>query len=112
MGRITTGIGLVSGINSKDIIDQLMQIEARPKDRRKTRIDSPNQQRLAFTDLQPRLSSRRVFGQTVQKTQTFAAATTTSTDENVLTGTAANGAAIGSFQFQVSRLVTTQQAVS
>ena len=26
MGRISTGIGLISGINSKDIIDQLMAI--------------------------------------------------------------------------------------
>ncbi|HEY7118573.1 MAG TPA: flagellar filament capping protein FliD, partial [Tepidisphaeraceae bacterium] len=40
------------------------------------------------------------------------AAETTSSDENVLTATASNGAAIGSFQFQVARLVTTQQAVS
>jgi len=112
MGRITTGVGLVSGINSKDIIDQLMALEAKPKDLLQTRVDSANQQRLAYTDIQARLSSLRVFGQSVQKTQTFAAATTSSSDENVLTGTAAAGAAIGSFQFQVARLVTTQQAVT
>src|SRR3954470_7063516 len=112
MGRITTGVGLVSGINSKDIIDQLMQLEARPKDLLQTRVDSVGKQRLAFTDLQARLSSIRIFGQSGQKPQSFAAATTTSSDENVLTATAANGAAVGSFQFQVARLVTTQQAVS
>jgi flagellar hook-associated protein 2 len=112
MGRITTGVGLVSGINSKDIIDQLMKLEAAPKDLLQTRVDAANQQRLAFTDLQARLSSIRVFGQSIQKTQTFSAATTASSDENVLTGTASDGAAIGSFTFQVARLVTTQQAVS
>jgi flagellar hook-associated protein 2 len=112
MGRISTGIGLVSGINSKDIIDQLIKIESRPVDLLQTRVDSTNQQKLAFTDLLTRLTSVRVFGQSVQKPQTFAAATTTSSDENVLTGTAANGAAIGSYTFQVARLVTTQQSVS
>jgi flagellar hook-associated protein 2 len=112
MGRITTGTGLVSGINSKDIIDQLMAIEQKPKDLLQTRVDSANQQRLAFTDLLTRLSSIKVFGQTVGKPQAFSNAATTSSDENVLTATASTGAAVGSFQFQVARLVTTQQAVS
>src|SRR5215217_6885567 len=112
MGRITTGIGLVSGINSKDIIDQLMSLEARPKDLLQTRVDAANQERVAYTGLQAKLSSIRIFAQSVRKPQTFSAATTTSSDENVLTATAADGASIGSFQFQVARLVTTQQAVS
>jgi flagellar hook-associated protein 2 len=112
MGRISTGIGLVSGINSKDIIDQLMTLESRPVTLLQTRVDSVNQQKLAFTDLQARLSSIQIFGQTVAKPQTFDAASTTSSDENVLTATASAGAAIGSFQFQVARLVTTQQSVS
>ncbi|HEY7116955.1 MAG TPA: flagellar cap protein FliD N-terminal domain-containing protein, partial [Tepidisphaeraceae bacterium] len=72
MGRISTGIGLVSGINSKDIIDQLMAIEQRPKDLLQTRVDSTNQQKLAFTDLITRLSSIKVFGQSIEKPQTFA----------------------------------------
>src|SRR6185503_925069 len=112
MGRISTGIGLVSGINSKDIIDQLIQLESRPKTLLQGRIDSTNQQKLAYTDIQTRLASVKIFGTTMKKPQTFAAATTTTSDENVLTATAASGAAIGSFQFQVARLVTTQQAVS
>jgi flagellar hook-associated protein 2 len=112
MGKITTGIGLVSGINSKDIIDQLMKIEQQPKDLLQTRVDSANQQKLAYTDLLTRLSSVKVFGQTVGKPQAFSAANTTSSDENVLTAPASAGAAVGSFQFQVARLVTTQQAVS
>ena len=112
MGRISTGIGLVSGINSKDIIDQLMSIESRPKNTLQTRIDSITQQKLAYTDLQTRLTGLKLSGTTLKKTATFQAASTTSSDENVLTATAANGAAVGSYQFQVARLVTTQQAVS
>src|SRR5215218_783262 len=112
MGRITTGTGLVSGINSRDIIDQLMKIEQQPKDILQTRVDSANKQRLAYTDLLTRLSSVKVFGQTVQKPQAFGAASSTSSDESVMTATTSAGAAIGSFQFQVARLVTTQQSVS
>src|SRR5207253_2290957 len=80
MGRITTGTGLVSGINSKDIIDQLMKLEARPKDLLQTRVDSANQQKLAFTDLQARLASVKAFGTTMKKPQAITADSTTSTD--------------------------------
>src|SRR5690348_11679436 len=102
MGRISTGVGLVSGINSKDIIDQLMALEAKPKDLLQTRVDSTNQQKLAYTSLQAKLSSVRIFAQSIKKPQTFSAATTTSSDDNVLTATAADGASIGTFQFQVA----------
>ena len=42
MGTITSGIGLVSGINTGQIIDQLMALESRPKTLLQTRIDSNN----------------------------------------------------------------------
>src|SRR5918993_3837155 len=112
MGRITSSVGLVSGINSADIIDQLMQLEERPKALLQDRIETANEQKLAFTDISTRLTSLRITSSTLKRTSTFEAAATSSTDEDVLTATATNGAAIGSFQFQVARLVTSQQTVS
>src|SRR5688572_24691373 len=112
MGRISSDVGLVSGIKTRDIIDQLMALEARPKTRLETQIASTNQRKLAFVDLSTRLASLKLSGTTLKKPSSFEAATTASTDENVLTATAANGAAIGSFQFQVTRLVTSQQSVT
>jgi flagellar hook-associated protein 2 len=112
MGRITSGVGLVSGINSKDIIDQLMALEAKPKDLIQKRIDSVGEQKLAYTDLQTRLTTMRISASSFKKPSFFEASTATSSDEDVLTATATNGAAVGSFQFQVARLVTTQQTVS
>src|SRR6476620_2784109 len=112
MGRISSSVGLVSGINSKDIIDQLMALEARPKDLLQTRIDGINQQKLAYTDLSTRLTSLRINGQSLNKPSTFQGATSTSSDESVATATATPGAAVGSYEIQVARLVTTQQAVS
>src|SRR5436190_21722772 len=98
MGRISSGVGLISGINSKDIIDQLMSLESRPKDLLQSRIDGINQQKLAYTDLTTRLTSLRLNGQSLSKGSTFQSAATTSSDENVVTATAAAGAAAGSYQ--------------
>ncbi|HSV13992.1 MAG TPA: flagellar cap protein FliD N-terminal domain-containing protein, partial [Tepidisphaeraceae bacterium] len=111
-GTITSGVGLISGINTSSIIDQLMALESKPKDLLQTQIDSTNQQKLAYTDLVARLTSLQITGQTLEKPSNFQAAKTTSSDENVLTATASNGAAIGSYSLQVARLTTTQQMVS
>src|SRR4051812_12471306 len=112
MGRITSGIGLVSNINYKDIIDQLMTLESRPKDKLQERIDQTNDRKVAYADLQTRLTGLKLTATTLKKPSTFQAAEAASSDENVLTATAANGAAIGNYQFSVARLVTTQQSVS
>jgi flagellar hook-associated protein 2 len=112
MGRITTDIGLVSGINKRDIIDQLMQLEARPKTLLQDRIESTNERKLAYVDLSTRLTTLKLTGTRLKKPSTFEAAAAGSSNEDVLTATAGVGAAIGSFQFQVARLVTSQQLVS
>ena len=112
MGRISTGIGLVSGINSKDIIDQLMALEARPKKTLESRIESVNQQKLAYTEMSTKLAAMKLSGQSLKKISFFQNATATSSDEDVLTATASSGASVGAFSFQVARLVTTQQSVS
>src|SRR5687767_7051102 len=106
MASISSSVGIVSGINSKDIIDQLMALEARPKDLLQKRIDAAQEQKLAYTDLATRLTSLRLSAQTLKKPSNFQASTATSSDEDVLSATASNGAAVGAFQFQVARLVT------
>ncbi len=112
MGRISSSVGLISGINSRDIIDQLMSLESRPKTQLQTRIDKTNEQKLAFTDLSTRLTSLRISATTLKKPSTFTQATTASSNENVLTATAGAGASPGSYTFNVARLVTSQQMVT
>ncbi|GIW75253.1 MAG: hypothetical protein KatS3mg104_0316 [Phycisphaerae bacterium] len=111
MGRITTGIGLVSGLNSKDIIDQLMQIESRKKDLVQARVDAIATQKTAYVDVSTRLTALRISAQSLSKPSFFTNATTSSSDENVLTASASRGAAVGSYQFQVARLVQAQQLI-
>lgn len=112
MGRISSGIGLVSGINSRDIIDQLIALESRPKQLIQQRIDQTNSQKLAYTDLSTRLTSLRISTGTLKKTTSFTQTSSTTSNDNVLTATTAAGAAKGSYQFQVARLVTAQQSVT
>lgn len=112
MAQVTSGIGLVSGINYKDLVDKLMALEEQPKTLLKSRQDGVNQQKLAYTDLIARLTTLKLSATTLKKPSSFQQAATTSSDENVLTATATAGAATGSFQFQVARLVTSQQSVS
>lgn len=112
MGTITSGIGLISGINTADIIDKLMQLEQAPKNLLQSRIDKITSQKTAYTSIQTKLASLRLSAQALKKIGTFNNAAATSGNENILTATAASGATVGSYQFQVARLVTTQQSVS
>ena len=111
MGRITTGVGLVSGINSGQIIDQLISLEELPKTNIQARIDAANVQKDAFADLATKLGTLKTAGTDLRKPSTFQNANAVSTDDSVITATAGRAAAAGSYQFRVARLVTTQQTV-
>ena len=52
------------------------------------------------------------IGQSLALPQTFQNATSNSSNPNVLTATTSVGAAVGSYQFQVAQLVSTQQSIS
>lgn len=112
MGTITTGVGLISGLNSKDIIDQLMQIESRKKTLVQARVDAITVQKTAYTDITAQLTGLRISAQTFAKPSFFTSSQANSSNEDVLTATASKGAAVGSYQFQVARLVQSQQMVS
>ena len=112
MGTITSGVGLISGINTASIIDQLMTIESRPKQLLQTQIDSANAQKQAYTALETQLQTLQGVGKALELPTTFLASTATSSDQTVLTATASAGAAQGTYQFQVAQLVSSQQSIS
>jgi flagellar hook-associated protein 2 len=112
MGQITSGIGLVSGINSASIISQLIALDSAPVNSLKTRVAANTAQKAAYTGLQSQIDALRTVGTTLTNPTSFQAATTSSSDPSVLTATAANGAATGTYQLQVAQLVSSQQAVT
>lgn len=112
MGGISSSVGLVSGINTGQIIEQLIAIESRPKVQLQSRIEKNNSVRVAFTELQTRLTSLRVNMQSLKRSTNFRTGVATSSNANILTATAGTGVTPGTYQFQVARLVSAQQSVT
>jgi flagellar hook-associated protein 2 len=112
MGTITSNVGLISGINTGAIIDGLISIDSQPINLLQTQIKSAQNQQNAYKSLETQLTSMQQIGQSLALPQSFQASTTNSSNPNVLTATAGIGAAVGSYQFQVARLVSTQQTIS
>lgn len=112
MGGITSGTGLISGINSGQIIQQLLAIEARPKQLAQQRLVQLQGQQAAFLDLSNRLSALKDASSKFRSSRIFESATATSSDDKILTATATAGAASGSYTLFVDRLVSTQQSLS
>ncbi len=112
MGSISSSVGLISGIDSGAIIEQLLSISARPRLLAQQRVIQLQAQQSAFLDLNSRLSSLRSASQSLRTTDIFQAVAPTSSDESILTATAEPGASQGDFSFIVDRLVSTQQLLS
>jgi flagellar hook-associated protein 2 len=112
MAQITSSVGLISGIDTGDLINELISIDSAPVTLLQTQISSAQAQEQVYNSLGTQLSSMQQIGNTLALPQTFQDATANSSDPTVLTANANVGAAIGSYQFQVSRLVTTQQSIS
>lgn len=112
MSGITSGTGVFSGIDSAGIINQLLAIDARPKQVIQRRIIQIQQQQAGYLDINSKLQSLRTAASNFRTNRTFQAAAATTSDDKVLTATAQAGAATGTFQFTVDRLVSSQQLLS
>ncbi|MGE3108452.1 MAG: flagellar filament capping protein FliD [Phycisphaerales bacterium] len=112
MSGISSNTGLISGIDTNSLINQLLSLEARPRVTYQRRVAQLQQQQAAYLDLNSRLGTIRSAATAFNTQRLFAAARAASSDEDVLTATARTGAAPGSYSFIVDRLVTTQQDLS
>lgn len=112
MSGITSGTGVFSGINSAQIIDQLIAVESRPKALIQRRIVQLQQQQAGYLDLNSKLSALRTAASQFRTNRVMQSAAATSTNSDVLAATASAGAPAGSYQFLVDRLVSTQQMLS
>ncbi|MGD9690546.1 MAG: flagellar filament capping protein FliD [Phycisphaerales bacterium] len=112
MSGITSGVGLFSGIDRRSIIDQLISIDARPRQAFQARISQIQGLQAALLDVNSRLSSLRANAGAFNLQRVFEAATATSSNADVLSASAAAGATAGSYSFLVDRLVSTQQVLS
>lgn len=112
MSGITTGVGLFSGIDTASLIDQLIQIEARPRRLVEQRILQLQTQQGAFLDINSRLLALKSAAAAFNRDRVFRAAKAASSDPAKVSASAGTTAVPGVFNFTVSRLVSTQQRMS
>lgn len=112
MSGITTGIGLVSGIDTASLIQQLLAVESRPRLLAQARLSQLQTQQAAFLDINTRLGGLQSAARSFRSDNTFSSATATSSNEEILTASASTDAQVGSYTFVVDRLVSTQQELS
>ncbi len=112
MGGISSSIGPFSGINSGQLIEQLLSIEARPIKIAQGRLAQLQLQQTAILDINSRLSTLRDAASAFRTNKTFNMTKASSSDETVLKATSSTTAQAGTYQFIVDRLVSTQQLLS
>lgn len=112
MSGISSGVGLVSGIDHQQIISQLIQVERRSIDQIRTRMAALDTQKSSFLDLSARIAGMLSRLGSIGSRDAFRSAAATSSNTAVLAATARAGATVGTFQFAVKALAATQQSVS
>ena len=112
MGTITTGIGLISGIDTASLISQLIALEARGKIPLQTKIASLQAKQFALLDINTRLLNLKTASKSFRADSIFKAALASSSNDEILTASAGKLAQPGTFTFIVKQLVTSSQKLS
>ncbi|MCD6238692.1 MAG: flagellar filament capping protein FliD [Thermotogae bacterium] len=98
--------GLMSGLNTADIISKLMSIERQPLDRLQEKYDQLTYKKDLYQELYTKLFSFQDTLRSLRLQGTFLKKDVTSSDESVLTATATPDAAEGTYKVKVDSLAT------
>ncbi|MCG3128332.1 MAG: hypothetical protein CHACPFDD_03215 [Phycisphaerae bacterium] len=112
MGRISTGTGLISGLDIAGLVDQLIAVDARPKELLARRIAVLDAQRTALLELSARVSAMLSRITSLSNSATFRTLKGTSSNPSALSATLGEGATAGAYTFMVRSLATAHQLVS
>lgn len=112
MGRIQANNGIISGIPITETVDQLMKIEARPRDLLVSRINTLQTQQVAITELTATLIGVQLSARKLADTKLYDSKTVTSSQPNLLTATASGAPHAGAYRFTPVRQATAQQLLS
>lgn len=112
MGGLFSGVGLISGIDFASIVDQLISIEARPRDLLLRRIANLDAQNGAYSDISARLLGLIGRLSTLTKQGSFRGISANSSNSDVLSVSASDLAHPGTYRFLVKSLASAHQFVS
>jgi flagellar hook-associated protein 2 len=106
MGSITTGIGLISGIDTAALIDALITLESGPKINLQNRLAVLQARQTALMDINARLLNLKTSSAGLRANSVFQSALATSSDSNVLTAAATGAVQPGTYSFLVKQIVS------
>ena len=112
MGTITSGIGLISGLDIQGLVTQLIAIEARPRNALISRVAALTVKQTALVSLQARILSIRLAAVNFNKDSIFQQKSALTSNEEILGVTATRFAVSGNYNFVVKRLAANHQLVS
>ncbi len=112
MGQITSSIGLVSGINTADIIDQLIELETQPRLRVEAQNATLQEQQSAFAGISAQLLSLKLNANRLALDATHTATTSGSSNEAIATISSSAGTATGEYKLTVKQLSASQQLIT
>ena len=112
MGRITSNIGLATGIPIVETVDQLMALQARPRDLLQSLNKKVEAEQVAVTDVSAKLLGLQIALRRLSQPTLFNQRSATSSNTSTLTATASGGAALGTYQFTPFQTAQAQQLIS
>ena len=112
MASISTGIGLITGMDITGTVDKLMAIAAKSRDLLKTRTTAIQDEQAAVTSLAALLTSVRYMSDNLGKEEVYTKRNVTSSDGSALTATANGQPPLGTYSFTPVRAATSQQWLS
>lgn len=112
MSTISTGVGLVSGLNIQSIVDGLIAVQSRPIELLKNRVAGITQQRTALLSLSAQLLAIRSATARFKTASAFNASTATSSNDQILAATTNSTVATGQYSFLVKNLASNSQVIS
>lgn len=109
---ISSGIGLISGIDTVSLIDQLLAVDAQSKIPIFQRLNTLNASKAAMLDINSRLIGLGSAARAFRLENIFDSVNATVSDESIATVSATTSAIPGQYSFQVGQLVSTSQVMS
>ena len=112
MGRITTNIGLITGLPIADTVDKLILIEARPRELLVKRTERARAEQVAVTQLTALLIGVQSTAKKLAAAGNFNQRTLVSSNPEVLTARSTGETPLGTYQFTPLQLVQSHQLLS
>jgi len=112
MSGIASSVGLVSGIPTGDLIDQLMAIESRSVNAVQQRVTDTETEKTAWMTLSAGLLALKLAATNLQNESTFTVTSANSSDSTIMDAATSAGVTPGTYQFTVRRLAQNHQMIS